>query len=60
MWGAVRGKFKDSFTMLAQRATRDAEELNAVASFIIRRKKTHRELGRTQASLRGTHKSEMR
>jgi len=59
MW-AVRGKFKDTFMMLAQRAIWDAEKLNAVASFIIRLKKTHRELGRTQASLDETHKSEMR
>jgi hypothetical protein len=58
MW-AVRGKFKDTFMMLAQRAIRDAEKQNAAASFIIRPKKTHRELGRTQASLCGTHKSEM-
>jgi len=45
---------------LAQRAIKDAEELNAVASSIIRLRKTHREVARTEASLGGTHKSEMR
>ena len=56
----VRGKFKDTFMPLAQRAIKDAEELNAVASFIIRQRTTHREHARTQASLRGTRKNEMR
>jgi hypothetical protein len=50
MW-AVRGIFKDTFMTLAQRAIKDAEELNAFASFIIRLRKTHRELARRQASL---------
>jgi hypothetical protein len=53
-------KFKDTFTTLAQRAIKDAEKLNAAASFIIRLRKTPRELARTEASLGGTHKSEMR
>jgi len=59
MW-AVRRIFKDTFMTLAQRAVKDAEELTAVESFIIRPKKTHRELSRRQTSLGGTHKSEIR
>jgi hypothetical protein len=51
---------KTLFMTLAQPAIKDAEELNAVASFIIRLRKTHRELARTEAPLGGTHKSEMR
>jgi hypothetical protein len=56
----VRGIFRDAFTTFAQRAIKDAEEQNAVAYFIFRLSNTHRELAKRQASLGGTHKSEMR
>lgn len=59
MW-VVRGIFKDTFMTLAQRPIKDAGQQNAVASFIIRLRKTHRELARRQVSLGGTHKSKMR